>query len=78
VWNIPARSVEFTGRDDLLPGLRTTLGTALGTGGPAVVQAVHGMGGVGKTTTAKEYAHRYGDEYDAAVGGCWAQTTPTP
>lgn len=60
VWNIPAPSVEFT-RTDLLAGLRAAL-----SGGPAVVHALHGMGGVGKTTTAKEYANRFGDEYDVA------------
>ena len=62
VWTIPARVREFTGRDGLLAELEA----ALGSGGPAVVCAVTGMGGVGKTTTAIEYAHRHADEFDMA------------
>src|SRR6187200_2526314 len=50
VWTIPARVRGFTGRDGLLAQLEA----ALRSGGPTVVRAVTGMGGIGKTTTAIE------------------------
>ena len=62
VWTIPARVRGFTGRAELLAELEA----ALRSGGPAVVQAVTGMGGIGKTTAAIEYAHRHRDEFDIA------------
>jgi hypothetical protein len=62
VWTIPARVRGFTGRADLLAEVEA----ALRSGGPAVVQAVTGMGGIGKTTAAIEYAHRHHDAFDIA------------
>jgi hypothetical protein len=59
VWNVPARAVVFTGRDRMLLELRERL-----SGGLVVVQALHGWGGVGKTTLAVEYAHRFASGYE--------------
>ena len=60
VWDVPPRNAGFTGRDGLLVAVRE----ALLSGDRAVVQALHGMGGVGKTQLAVEYAHRFASAYD--------------
>ena len=60
VWNIPARNPAFTGRGDLLAAVQARLQA----GHPAVVQALYGIGGVGKTQLAAEYAHRFAASYD--------------
>jgi len=62
IWNFPARNAGFTGRDGLLVAVRDRLLA----GDKAVVQALHGMGGVGKTQLAAEYAHRFAGTYDLA------------
>ena len=62
LWTIPARVRDFTGRTALL----TELDASLSASGTTVIHAVTGIGGVGKTTTAIEYAHRHASEFDVA------------
>jgi tetratricopeptide (TPR) repeat protein len=58
-WNIPARNEYFSGRDDFLEALHKLT---------APVRAIQGLGGLGKTQTAIEFAYRYLGEYTA---GFW-------
>jgi tetratricopeptide (TPR) repeat protein len=74
IWGseIPFRNPDFVGREEQLIALRDQLEM----GGPAVITqpsdpvtkhppgTLFGLGGVGKTEIATEYAHRYQHEYD--------------
>lgn len=62
-WNVPfRRNPFFTGREDLLNQLHDNL-----TKNKAAVltqaQAISGLGGIGKTQTAVEYAYRHRSDY---------------
>lgn len=60
IWNVPHRNRNFTGRGKLLSELRN----ALTAGQPAALtQAIHGLGGVGKTQLALEYSYRCAPDY---------------
>jgi hypothetical protein len=60
IWNIEPRNPCFVGRADTLARLREQLCA----NGRVAAQALRGMGGVGKTQLAIEYAYRYAEHYD--------------
>ena len=79
IWvGVPPRNKNFTGRTDILEQLRhRTAGSK-----PAVLlskeslpRALQGLGGVGKTAVAIEYAYKYGADYDLV---CWIRADQTP
>ncbi|MEU7001354.1 FxSxx-COOH system tetratricopeptide repeat protein [Nonomuraea sp. NPDC046570] len=61
VWNVPQKNQSFTGREELL----SLLHERLSTGTTAVLpEALHGLGGVGKSQIAIEYCYRHQRDYD--------------
>jgi tetratricopeptide (TPR) repeat protein len=63
IWNVPyQRNPFFTGRQDVLLQLHSLLraNTAVAM---AQTQAISGLGGIGKTQIASEYAYRYYNDY---------------
>ena len=73
VWNLKPRNPHFTGREAELAQLHDALAT---THTAALTQAIHGLGGIGKTQLALEYAHRFAHEY-AIVWWVHAETPMT-
>ncbi len=70
IWHIPfRRNPFFTGREQVLSNLRTML---LASQSATLVQppAISGLGGIGKTQTAIEYAYRHREDYHAIL---WVQ-----
>jgi tetratricopeptide (TPR) repeat protein len=63
IFEVPPRNPHFKGRGKLLVTLHGQL-TETATGAVVQAGAVHGLGGVGKTQLAVEYAHRYAADYD--------------
>lgn len=68
--NVPPRDFNFTGRADLLADLHVRLYRH--DGGATNRVAVHGLGGIGKTTFVAEYAYRHSADY---AGVWWARAS---
>ena len=73
IWTIPfSRNWYFTGREELLTRIDTHLHSNQGkaTALAQSPQAISGLGGIGKTQLAVEYAYRHASEYQAVL---WAR-----
>ena len=66
-FNLPGSiGALFKGRDQFLDDLRASL-TRHHAAAVTATQAVHGLGGIGKTRLAIEYGHRHAAEYSALL-----------
>ncbi|MCH7878805.1 MAG: tetratricopeptide repeat protein [candidate division Zixibacteria bacterium] len=62
IWNVPhSQNPNFTGRKELLANIRQALDS--GDKAAALTQAIKGLGGIGKTQIAIEYAYRNREHY---------------
>jgi len=65
LWNVPhERNPFYTGREHVLQALRQAL-TRDSAAALTQIQAISGLGGIGKTQTAVEYAYHYCNDYKA-------------
>ncbi|WP_126579944.1 FxSxx-COOH system tetratricopeptide repeat protein [Tengunoibacter tsumagoiensis] len=70
IWNVPyPRNPFFIGRDDILKQLHTQLHNGQPLALSQSPRAISGLGGIGKTHIATEYAYRYAQDYDVVL---WA------
>lgn len=63
IWNVPQRNSIFTDRDTILSNLYEIFKE--GQEGQVLTHVINGLGGIGKTQVAIEYAYRYNHRYDA-------------
>jgi tetratricopeptide (TPR) repeat protein len=67
IWgNVPQRNKNFTGRSDILTRLRESVASKITAVLPEdpLPRVLQGLGGVGKTAVAIEYAYRFRSDYD--------------
>ena len=63
-FNLPIRNAYFAGREEILERIEARFD---GAGEAALIQAISGLGGVGKTQIAIQLCHRRADDYDDLV-----------
>src|SRR5262249_34044187 len=73
IWNIPHRqNPHFVGRGELLDQIRDTLQSSRA----AALTAIHGLGGIGKSSLAVEFAYAHAGDYQI-VWWIKSETTET-